>query len=85
MQYFLQFEIFDKRLLIRNYTLSPSIFQHEGHNIFKHLTSEEYKQVLGDIKHCILATDLALFFGNRAKLQDLRNKDQFDWHSKDHR
>ena len=42
-------------------------------------------QVLGDIKHCILATDLALFFGNRAKLKDLVDQEQFDWKSKEHR
>ena len=42
-------------------------------------------QVLGDIKHCILATDLALFFGNRAKLKDMVECKTFDWKTKDHR
>ena len=42
-------------------------------------------QVLGDIKHCILATDLALFFGNRARLQEIVDKGELDWNSKDHR
>lgn len=43
----------------------------EGHNIFSKLNNNEYKQVLGLIKHCILATDLALFFPNKAKLGNI--------------
>ena len=42
------------------------------------LGSEEYKQVLGNMKHCILATDLALFFPNKAKLTQLQVSDQLD-------
>lgn len=57
----------------------------EGHNIFGKLTSNEYKQVLGNIKHCILATDLALFFPNKAKLTKLLDEDKFDWESMEHR
>ena len=37
----------------------------EHHNIFAKLNPDEYKQVLGNMKHCILATDLALFFPNK--------------------
>ncbi|CAH1773312.1 unnamed protein product [Owenia fusiformis] len=66
-----------------NHTIS--ILQRDGHNIFKHLTSDEYKKVLSDIKHCILATDLALFFPNRAKLKDLCEKKEFSWEAQDHR
>jgi cAMP and cAMP-inhibited cGMP 3',5'-cyclic phosphodiesterase 10 len=57
----------------------------EGHNIFSKLSSEEYKQVLSNIKHCILATDLALFFPNKAKLQKIVDEDKFDWSNIEHR
>ncbi|KAJ8306218.1 hypothetical protein KUTeg_016763 [Tegillarca granosa] len=61
------------------------ILQNDGNNIFKYLSSEEYKKILSDIKHCILATDLALFFSNRARLQELCDKDQFKWEDTEHR
>ncbi|XP_061192599.1 probable 3',5'-cyclic phosphodiesterase pde-5 isoform X5 [Saccostrea echinata] len=66
-----------------NHTVT--ILQNEGHNIFKHLTSAEYKQILSDIRHCILATDLALFFGNRSRLQDIADKGEFSWDNAEHR
>ncbi|XP_069128004.1 probable 3',5'-cyclic phosphodiesterase pde-5 isoform X4 [Argopecten irradians] len=66
-----------------NHTIT--ILQNEGHNIFKHLSSEEYKHMLGDIRHCILATDLALFFTNRARLQEIADRDEFTWDSREHR
>ncbi len=59
--------------------------QNEGHNIFKHLTSQEYKTVLRDIRHAILATDLALFFGNKDRLRKIVETDSFDWENQDHR
>lgn len=42
-------------------------------------------QVLGDIRHCILATDLALFFGNCGRLRDLVDQDGYSWQERDHR
>lgn len=57
----------------------------EGHNIFSKLSSYEYKQVLGLVKHCILATDLALYFPNRAKLASLINEGNFSWNNQEHR
>lgn len=66
-----------------NHTVT--ILQNEGHNIFKHLTSDQYKQILGDIRQCILATDLALFFGNRARLQEVCDKNEFSWDNTEHR
>ncbi|XP_031549791.1 probable 3',5'-cyclic phosphodiesterase pde-5 isoform X3 [Actinia tenebrosa] len=62
-----------------------TILQHEGHNIFSHLSSTEYKSVLGFMKECILATDLALFFGNKAKLKDFVEKGTFSWEDQEHR
>ncbi|KAJ9601206.1 hypothetical protein L9F63_000626, partial [Diploptera punctata] len=54
-----------------HFNQTVTILQQKGHNIFSKLNSWEYKQVLGYIKHCILATDLALFFPNKAKLAQL--------------
>ncbi|PFX17416.1 probable 3',5'-cyclic phosphodiesterase pde-5 [Stylophora pistillata] len=62
-----------------------TILQHEGHNIFSHLSPAEYKTVLGYMKECILATDLALFFGNKSKLNDMVEKGQFTWDNQEHR
>ncbi|KAK2574082.1 putative 3' [Acropora cervicornis] len=62
-----------------------TILQHEGHNIFSHLSPAEYKTVLGYMKECILATDLALFFGNKSKLKDIVEKGQFTWDNLEHR
>lgn len=61
-----------------------SLFQ-DGHNIFGKLSSHEYKQVLGLVKHCILATDLALFFPNKAKLNALIDEEKFSWSILEHR
>ncbi|KAK3858174.1 hypothetical protein Pcinc_035615, partial [Petrolisthes cinctipes] len=68
-----------------HFNQTVTILQQEGHNIFGKLTSNEYKQVLGNIKHCILATDLALFFPNKAKLTKLMDENKFDWESMEHR
>lgn len=57
----------------------------EGHNILGNLSSIEYKQILSLIKHCILATDLALFFPNKAKLIVLVEEELFSWSSREHR
>ncbi|XP_038056910.1 probable 3',5'-cyclic phosphodiesterase pde-5 isoform X1 [Patiria miniata] len=68
-----------------HFNMTITILQNEGHNIFKHLTSDEYKQVLSDIRHAILATDLALFFGNKAKLKVIVEAGQFSWTNPEHR
>ena len=60
-------------------------WQHEGHNIFAHLSSSEYKQVLGYIKDCILATDLATFFGNKAVLNKIVEDGGFQVENPEHR
>jgi cAMP and cAMP-inhibited cGMP 3',5'-cyclic phosphodiesterase 10 len=57
----------------------------KGHNIFSKLSSSEYKQVLSYVKHCILATDLALFFPNKAKLSQLAAERNFSWGNLEHR
>ena len=68
-----------------HFNMTVNILQHEPNNIFRKLGSEEYKQVLGNMKHCILATDLALFFPNRAKLSQLQSDNTFDLSNVEHR
>ncbi|KAK5637888.1 hypothetical protein RI129_000191 [Pyrocoelia pectoralis] len=68
-----------------HFNQTVTILQQEGHNIFSKLSSSEYKQVLSLIKHCILATDLALFFPNKAKLSKLIQENSFSWNNQDHR
>ncbi|XP_071964651.1 probable 3',5'-cyclic phosphodiesterase pde-5 isoform X3 [Antedon mediterranea] len=68
-----------------HFNQTVTILQNDGHNIFRHLTSEEYKIVLNEIRHSILATDLALFFGNKGKLKGLIEKKQFSWEDQSHR
>lgn len=68
-----------------HFNQTVSILQQDGHNIFKCLSSEEYKTILANIRHCILATDLAVFFSNKKNLQELVNNKAFDWNSAEHR
>ncbi|KAF5297414.1 hypothetical protein FQR65_LT01345 [Abscondita terminalis] len=68
-----------------HFNQTVTILQQEGHNIFSKLSSSEYKQVLSLIKHCILATDLALFFPNKAKLTKIVQEGTFSWNNQDHR
>ena len=57
----------------------------ENHNIFAKLNPDEYREVLGNVKHCILATDLALFFPNKARLTNILKEEAFSWELPDHR
>ena len=68
-----------------HFNQTVTILQQQGHNILNKFDDNDYKQVLRNIKHCILATDLAVFFSNRAKLAELVDKQQFSWQTDDHR
>ena len=68
-----------------HFNMAIIILQQENHNIFAKLSPEEYKQVLGNMKHCILATDLALFFPNKSRMMDILDKENFDWLNPEHR
>ena len=46
-------------------------FQQDGHDLFKDLNQDEYKQVFEWIRQTIIATDLALYFGNQKTLSKL--------------
>ena len=64
--------------------IKKNIFK-EQNNIFASLNPEEYKEVLQTMKSCILATDLALFFPNKAKLANIVKEAGFDWAVGEHR
>uniref|UniRef100_A0A1B6CTP1 Phosphodiesterase n=1 Tax=Clastoptera arizonana TaxID=38151 RepID=A0A1B6CTP1_9HEMI len=68
-----------------HFNQTVTILQQQGHNIFNQLSNNEYKQVLGYIKHCILATDLARFFPYKAQLQQLVAERTFSWANPEHR
>ncbi|XP_018325357.1 probable 3',5'-cyclic phosphodiesterase pde-5 isoform X2 [Agrilus planipennis] len=68
-----------------HFNQTVTILQQEGHNIFAKLSNSEYKQMLGLLKHCILATDLALFFPNKAKLTEIVEQKAFSWDDEEHR
>ncbi|XP_028034227.1 probable 3',5'-cyclic phosphodiesterase pde-5 [Bombyx mandarina] len=70
-----------------HFNITVTILQQDGHNIFSHISSEDYKEILGFIRHCILATDLAAFFPNLDKIRELYRSDeaQFSWDDPSHR
>ncbi|XP_018572248.1 probable 3',5'-cyclic phosphodiesterase pde-5 isoform X2 [Anoplophora glabripennis] len=68
-----------------HFNQTVTILQQEGHNIFGKLSSSDYKQVLGLLKHCILATDLAVFFPNKTKLLQVLQARKFSWSNNEHR
>ncbi|KAH1018184.1 hypothetical protein HUJ05_005998 [Dendroctonus ponderosae] len=68
-----------------HFNQTVTILQQEGHNIFNKLSSSDYKQVLGLLKHCILATDLAVFFPNKARLTKIVEEGAFSWSNTEHR
>jgi cAMP and cAMP-inhibited cGMP 3',5'-cyclic phosphodiesterase 10 len=59
--------------------------QLEGHNIFSTLSSSEYEQVLEIIRKAIIATDLALYFGNRKQLEEMYQTGSLNLHNQSHR
>ncbi|CAL1264489.1 unnamed protein product [Larinioides sclopetarius] len=68
-----------------HFNMTVSILQQDGHNIFSNLSSADYKKMLNNIKHCILATDLALFFPNKANLVTIVEEKKFDFENAEHR
>ncbi|XP_035394299.1 cAMP and cAMP-inhibited cGMP 3',5'-cyclic phosphodiesterase 10A isoform X3 [Cygnus atratus] len=56
-----------------------------GHNVFSNLSSSEYEQVLEIIRKAIIATDLALYFGNRKQLEELHQAGALNLKNQAHR
>ncbi|XP_061480338.1 cAMP and cAMP-inhibited cGMP 3',5'-cyclic phosphodiesterase 10A isoform X5 [Rhineura floridana] len=68
-----------------HFSQTVSILQLEGHNIFSNLSSSEYEQVLEIIRKAIIATDLALYFGNRKQLEELHQSRSLNLRNQAHR
>ena len=68
-----------------HFNMGMMILQQESNNIFENLNYKEYNEVLQTMKACILATDLALFFPNKAKLANIVKENSFDWQEPEHR
>uniref|UniRef100_A0A670YU06 Phosphodiesterase n=1 Tax=Pseudonaja textilis TaxID=8673 RepID=A0A670YU06_PSETE len=68
-----------------HFSQTVSILQLEGHNIFSNLNSNEYEQVLEIIRKAIIATDLALYFGNRKQLEELQQTRSLNLKNQAHR
>uniref|UniRef100_A0A8C5K9D2 Phosphodiesterase n=1 Tax=Jaculus jaculus TaxID=51337 RepID=A0A8C5K9D2_JACJA len=68
-----------------HFSQTVSILQLEGHNIFSTLSSGEYEQVLEIIRKAIIATDLALYFGNRKQLEEMYQTGSLNLHNQSHR
>ncbi|XP_063089153.1 cAMP and cAMP-inhibited cGMP 3',5'-cyclic phosphodiesterase 10A isoform X2 [Cavia porcellus] len=68
-----------------HFSQTVSILQLEGHNIFSSLSSSEYEQVLEIIRKAIIATDLALYFGNRKQLEEMHQAGSLNLHNQSHR
>lgn len=66
----------------RRVLVSPQL---EGHNIFSTLSSSEYEQVLEIIRKAIIATDLALYFGNRKQLEEMHQSGSLNLNNQSHR
>ncbi|XP_067416885.1 cAMP and cAMP-inhibited cGMP 3',5'-cyclic phosphodiesterase 10A isoform X1 [Emydura macquarii macquarii] len=68
-----------------HFSQTVAILQLEGHNIFSKLSSNEYEQVLEIIRKAIIATDLALYFGNRKQLEELHQTGALNLKNQSHR
>ncbi|XP_051854046.1 cAMP and cAMP-inhibited cGMP 3',5'-cyclic phosphodiesterase 10A isoform X2 [Antechinus flavipes] len=68
-----------------HFSQTVSLLQLEGHNIFSTLSSSEYEQVLEIIRKAIIATDLALYFGNRKQLEEMYQTGSLNLNNQAHR
>lgn len=59
--------------------------QTDGHNILSTLSAKQYRHILELMEDAILATDLMLFFDNRAKLEEIIKNNKFNWSTPEHR
>lgn len=61
------------------------ILERDGHNVLSALSTKQFKDILELMEDAILATDLMLFFENRAKLEAIIKNDKFGWSIPEHR
>ncbi|KAJ3407170.1 hypothetical protein HDV05_005559 [Chytridiales sp. JEL 0842] len=62
-----------------------TILRTTGHDIFSQLDSADYKRCLSCLEHAILATDLALYFKNRAATVELGKSKAYTPENNEHR
>ncbi|XP_052746678.1 probable 3',5'-cyclic phosphodiesterase pde-5 isoform X2 [Bicyclus anynana] len=66
-----------------HFSITVTILQQDGLNIFSKLSSNDYKEILQYMKQCILATDLSAFPNNLSKLNKIVNQNSenqsFNW------
>ncbi|KAL7630071.1 UNVERIFIED_CONTAM: hypothetical protein RMT77_019799 [Armadillidium vulgare] len=75
----------DSPLEHHHFNMTVHLLQEEGHNIFGKLKPSDYKKVLDNMKHCILATDLKNFFKNKGIIKELIDEKSFDSGNLEHR
>ncbi|XP_064628518.1 cAMP and cAMP-inhibited cGMP 3',5'-cyclic phosphodiesterase 10A-like isoform X2 [Lineus longissimus] len=68
-----------------HFNMTVTILQQEDHDIFSHLSQAQYKDMLDNIRTAIIATDLALYFGNQKKIEKLISNKEFDVEVNEHR
>lgn len=68
-----------------HYNMTVTILQQKDHDIFKHLNHQQYKECLEEIRQAIIATDLALYFGNQKTLSNLIDTESFEFENNEHR
>ncbi|RXG54887.1 putative 3',5'-cyclic phosphodiesterase pde-5 [Armadillidium vulgare] len=68
---------------------TDSPLEHHHFNMTVHLLQElkpsDYKKVLDNMKHCILATDFKKFFENKKIIEELIDEESFDMEDLEHR
>ncbi|KER22547.1 hypothetical protein T265_09409 [Opisthorchis viverrini] len=69
-----------------HFNMTITILQQRDHNIFRYFRNASYRNLLGIIKHAILATDLATFWASKAKLDELLDSPSgLEWNDQAHR
>ncbi|KAL7670817.1 hypothetical protein ACOME3_005739 [Neoechinorhynchus agilis] len=68
-----------------HFNRAVAILQRDDCNIFKDLDSSQYKRMIGNLKHCILSTDLELHSVHFEKLSRIQSENQFDFEDDQHR
>lgn len=54
-------------------------------SLFRHIRKDIYNQLIGEIRQCILATDLSLYFQSRTELVKIADSKAFSFKNPDHR
>uniref|UniRef100_F7BQ75 Phosphodiesterase n=1 Tax=Ciona intestinalis TaxID=7719 RepID=F7BQ75_CIOIN len=66
-------------------SMAKDILGRKESKVFQNMTNEEYEKAMYVLKEAILATDLALYFGNRGQIEELLTQGEFDFDNQQHR